>query len=415
MRNFAFLVLMTAACGSDPTPRPVIDVVSPTAGDYGTKVAVTGHHLENQRVTASGPNGEDVTLFSAPIAPKGTEVVSLGFPFAFPAEGEMKLGDVSLGAFVPTWKAGPASALGTASVRDAVWAGSAVVAIVGGASGVAFLVYDGVTARSVPTDVAGTYGDVALAALGAKVTALLFDGVKVDQIALDGTTVTHVPFGAIPSDVQPVTIGADAAPFVVGLKAGSLVRLRAGAPDATIEGTPITLPGKDPIGFGFGTAVGGTIVYVWGEHRNTNLVDDTTAFFVSGLAPSETAFPSGFPLGEYDDDFDSIVMKRVRGAVQAGYCAIQTGAFDKPKKNCGAMTTLDGTSKLAVTDAAFARSPGGIASAGCEGSTVQVGVDTKKETALYPCLDAQALVYDAAGAPHVLAVSGTKLYAASRR
>ena len=55
MRNFAFLVLMTAACGSDPTPRPVIDVVSPTAGDYGTKVAVTGHHLENQRVTASGP------------------------------------------------------------------------------------------------------------------------------------------------------------------------------------------------------------------------------------------------------------------------------------------------------------------------------------------------------------------------
>ena len=102
MRNFAFLVLMTAACGSDPTPRPVIDVVSPTAGDYGTKVAVTGHHLENQRVTASGPNGEDVTLFSAPIAPKGTEVVSLGFPFAFPAEGEMKLGDVSLGAFVPT-------------------------------------------------------------------------------------------------------------------------------------------------------------------------------------------------------------------------------------------------------------------------------------------------------------------------
>lgn len=238
---------------------------------------------------------------------------------------------------------------------------------------------------------------------------------------LDGDVVTHAPFGALPAGTTPVTIGVDTAPFVVGRQGTNVVRLRSGATDAIVEGAPIPLPGTAPKGSGFGTALGGTIVYVWAEHRSPTIVDDTTAFFVAAVASGEKAFSAGTSLGDYDDDFSSLTVQRVRGAAQAGYCAIQTGTFDNPKKNCGAMVTVDGRSPLsgygvgATNVPAFAKSETGVGIASCEGNTLDVGTDTTKEVALYPCLDPQALVFDDAGAPHLLTATGGRLYAASRR
>ncbi|MGE0327870.1 MAG: IPT/TIG domain-containing protein [Polyangiaceae bacterium] len=401
---------------------PTVSSLSPTAGEYGSVVTISGSNLgssaRNDVQLVLGGGGEVV------ISPSDSDFVQswtedqVSFRFAFPAEGAVAIetpeGAALAGDFQPSWSPGEAYPIAP---------GASVVSSVATGSGELAVVID-TTPPTLSRFSPGAHSDASIAVTGyRKETLRLYLGETLEVVgfALSDTSPPEIlqldpdGNGGLVANATGVTVSED---FVLaGGASGAVVwfsendqwsRARPSAGVWSIDKGPIADPDPSAPDHAAGATSDGTL---WLAHSvdSGTLLDDMERPRCQKLGPSDTSFGSSFACGISMDDYITSLDFSDRGRGTAlRYCGSDVDPWGLSSTDylCyTALLTPDGSPKLSLPDEkqtsryAFTDSlvVGGICDRDLGTQLTADPGNDPGEIALWPCPELDALEIDGAG------------------